>query len=247
MNAKLGHWPYRPVKGVDALLRGMDALGIARAAVSSVSAVHYLNPQDGNDELVRLIAPYRDRLIPMAVLRLNFAGWQDDLRVCLDEYGVRGVVLYPNYHEFDLADPTLGALMDEAAERRIPVCVQSCMEDVRRQFHPVRTQDVSPGVIGEFARDYPAVNVIAFGLKWGQPQQAGIPSTANLFFDISNYETMGELEFAVEHLGPDRILFGTNFPMFNLQANVDKLRLADISEQARQSIARTNGERLVGV
>ncbi len=246
-NAKLGHWPYRPVKGLYDLLTTMDQLGVEHAAVSSLSAVHYLNPQDGNAELAKLTAPHRDRLLPFAVLRPNFTGWLDDLRACLDEFRMSGAMLYPNYHEFRLSDPALARLMEEAQRLRFPVCVQAGLEDVRRQFRPNKIEEVPAAEIGEFARAYPRVSVVALGLKFGQAQQAGEPLPGNFRFDTSNYESMGELEFAVEHFGAERVLLGSNFPLFNARANVDKLRCAAITEEAKQAIGEGNARAILNV
>ena len=246
-NAKLGAWPYRPVRGIDALLAGMDASGIERAVVSSLSAPHFLNPQDGNDELATLIAAHRDRLIPFAVLRPNFACWEDDLRTCLSEYGMKGVVLYPNYHEFRLLNRMCAPLMEEAEQRRFPVCVQAGLEDLRRQYRPYKTPEVTPAEIGAFATAYPGVTVVALGLKFGQPEQAGDPMPDNLYFDTSNYEAMEDLEFAVERFGPHKILFGSNFPLFNPLANVDKVRKAAITDAGRNAIATENAKRILGL
>jgi predicted TIM-barrel fold metal-dependent hydrolase len=244
INAKLGAWPYRPVKGLDGLLNGMDRYGIDRAVVSSLSAVHFLNPQDGNEALAELAAPHRDRLVPFAVIRPNFALFEEDLVRCLDDYGMKGVVLYPNYHEFSLLDRALGPLMLEAQRCRAPVCVQTGLEDVRRQFRSYKTPDVEPREIGEFARAYPDTIVIALGLKFGQPELMGEPLPRNLYFDTSNYESMETLETAVPRFGAGRILFGTSFPLFNQLANVDKLRTAVISADDRLSIAHENAARM---
>ncbi len=247
INAKLGHWPYRPVRGIEALLRAMDAYGIERAAVSSLSAVHFLNPQDGNDELFRLVAARRDRMVPLAVINARFTGWQDDLAACRVEHGVKGVVLHPNYHGFSLDDPLLGELMSEAARGAFPVCVQVGLDDVRRQFRDARVEDVLPEAVGDFARAHPDVNIIALGLKFGQPERTGDPLPDNLFFDTSNYERMDEIEAAVERFGAEKLLFGTNFPLFMPLANVDKVRKADIAESARQAISAGNAARLLTV
>jgi hypothetical protein len=244
-NAKLGHWPYRPVRGLEALLQGMDVCGMEQAAVSSLSAVHFLNPQDGNDDLARRIAGHRDRLVPFAVLRPNFAGWADDLALCLQDYNMRGVVLYPNYHEFELDDPALGPLAAEAARQGFPVCVQVGLEDLRRQFRPYKTEEVSPRHIGEFARAHPEVNIVALGLKFGQPELAGDPLPENLYFDTSNYEAMEEIEFAVARFGSARIVLGSNFPLFNPRANIDKLLCADVAASDRNNIVKLNAQRLL--
>ena len=244
-NAKLGYWPYRPVKTLDALLREMDRLGIDRAVVSSLGAVHYMNPQDGNDELVRAIAAHRDRIMPFAVLKPNFAAVADDLDRCLGEFGMKGLVLYPNYHRFRLDDPGLEALLDRARATRIPVCIQAGLEDPRRQYDREILNEVPPETIGAFARECPGIPVVALGLKWREPERMGDPLPDNLHFDTSNYETMGALEKAAAQFGSDRILLGTNFPLFNPQANIDKVRLADLPEADRTAIARGNAEALL--
>jgi predicted TIM-barrel fold metal-dependent hydrolase len=227
------------------MLKQMDAYGVERAAVSSLSAVHFLNPQDGNDELARGIASCRDRLVPFAVLRPNFAGWRDDLAVCVERYGMQGIVLYPNYHEFQLSDSEMASLMAEAERLRLPVCVQAGLEDLRRQFRPYKIEEVAPTAIGDLARAYPHVTVIALGLKFGQPELMGEPLPDNLYFDTSNYESMGELEEAVKRFGSHKILFGSNFPLFNLRANVDKVRKADLEESDRDAIATANAQRIL--
>ena len=245
VNAKLGHWPFRPVQGLDELLRRMDRLGIERAVVSSLNAVFYLNPQDGNDEVAAWVKGHRDRLVPWAVLRPNFAGCEDDLTRCVDDYGMRGLVLHPNYHRYSLDDPRLEPLMGLAAAWSLPVGVQVSLEDPRRQFDREIVMDVLPERIGDFARAYPAATVIALGIKIGQPERVGDPLPDNFLFDISNYETMDEIESAVERFGSDKTLFGTSFPFFNTQANVDKLKLAAIEDSDRQRIAFINANHLL--
>lgn len=251
-NTKLGHWPYRPVRGIDALLETMDVFGIERTVVSSLSAVHYFNPHEGNEELIRAVDAHRDRLISFAVLKPNFAGSLEDLETCLSEYGMKGLVLYPNYHRFSLDEPGLEPFMARAAAAGLPVCVQSGMEDPRRQYDREIIDQVPPEAIGGFARRYPEVSVVALGLKWGQPEQLGDPWPENCFFDTSNYETMGELEQAVAQFGAERrgyaagrILFGTHFPLFAPLANIDKLRCAALTDTERHAIAHANAESLL--
>jgi uncharacterized protein len=246
VNVKLGHWPYRPLRGPDSLLETMDAHGIARAVVSSLNALFYLNPQDGNDEVAAWAKPHRDRLIPLAVLRPNFTGWQDDLTRCIDDYGMKGVVLYPNYHRFDLSDPSLEPLMEVAAHRHLPVCVQMTLEDPRRQFDREIVEDVPVHQLEEFVAAYHGVTVIGLGLKQGQPHQVGDPLPRNFRFDLSNFEGMGKVEEALDAFGAGRILFGTNYPLFNTLANVDKLAKAAIPAAARKAISRGNAEDAFG-
>ena len=75
----------------------------------------------------------------------------------------------------------------------------------------------------------------------------GDPLPPNLYFDTSNYEALGGLESAVEQFGSGKILFGSNFPLFNPLANVDKVGRANIEETDREAIAFGNAAQLLGM
>ncbi len=243
INAKTGQWPYRPVGSLDDLLRTMDRYGIARAAISSLNSVHYFNPHDGNVALSNAVAAHRDRFVPVAVIRPNFAGWERDLLQCFEEFGMRGLTLYPNYHRFSLNDSEtqeLAALTEICSSKRVPVFVQLGIEDPRRQFRREMVEDVPAEAVGQFAGCHPGLNVVALGLKFSQAERIAMPWPKNLQFDTSNYERLGDLEYAVKTYGEERILFGTNAPLFHPRANVDKLQCADLTPGQRDAIARRN-------
>lgn len=245
IHAKLGPWPYRQVKGLHAILDDMDRYGIERAVISSLEAVWYLRSQDGNETLARRIKTHGDRFIAFAVIRPNVGLPQEDLAHCIQDLGMKGMVLYPNYHRFTLSDPALHPLMAQAAAHSIPVCVQVGLEDPRRQFYREIIHPLPVKEIGAFARAYPAVNIIALGCRFGEPEQAGDPLPDNFYFDTSNYEKMGEIKFAVKRFGAAKILFGTSVPLFNPLANVMKLQRAEITEEERRNIASDNARRLL--
>ena len=221
----------------------MDQYGIERAAASSLNAVHYFNPHDGNEELHRAVACHLDRFIPLAVVRPNFSGWKSDLERCFEEFGMRGLVLYPNYHRFSLSDaenPELLAAVDICSSNRAPVFVQIGLEDPRRQYRRLIVEDASAEAVGVFASRHPDLKVIALGIKYSQVEHIHTPWPKNLWFDTSNYERLGDLEHAVQTYGEDRILFGTNTPLLHPRANVDKLQCADLTSGQREAIVHRN-------
>ncbi len=246
-NTKLGHFPYRPVEGIEDLLRAMDAHGVERAVVSSLNAIFYFNPQDGNEDLAKLIAPHRERFIPFAVLKPTFSGWRHDLARCVDELGMAGLVLHPSHHQYDPAGEDTAALMAAAEGRGLPVCVQAWVEDPRRQFDRAIIDPLPVEPIVELARTHLRVPVVGLGLRIGQPEQVGDTLPDNFYFDTSNYEHMNGMEKALEQFEQERILFGTNFPLYNYRANVDKIALADIPDVAKTAITTENARRVLGV
>ncbi len=106
-----GHYAFRHLRGNTAsgLVSYMDRFGIERAVVASLSGILYKNTQPANEELAAAIAPYRGRFIPFAVINPTYAGWRDDLQAC-HGLGMKGVRLYPQYHDYKLADPRFGAI-----------------------------------------------------------------------------------------------------------------------------------------
>jgi len=221
----------------------MDQCGIERAAVSSLNSVHYFNPHDGNEELNRAVARHKDRFLPLAVVRPNFTDWDGDLRRCFEDFGMRGLVLYPNYHRFSLSDAENSELLRLAeicAANHAPVFVQIGLEDPRRQYRRLIVEDTSAEAVGVFANRHGDLKVVALGLKYRQAEQVLTPWPRNLWFDTSNYERFGDLEHAVRVYGDDRILFGTNAPLFHPRANVDKLQCADLTSDQREAIAHRN-------
>ena len=100
VNAYLGHFAFRQLRHNTAasLLALMDRARIERAMVSSASSSTYRNPQAGNEEVAADIKSHADRLFGFAVLNPAYAGWRDDLKICHQQFGMRGIRLYPGWH-----------------------------------------------------------------------------------------------------------------------------------------------------
>src|SRR5688572_5748468 len=105
-NAYLGEWPFRrlPQRTPEAMLRKMDALGIEQAVVSRLENVFFKDLLVGNRELHALVRQHPDRFIPAFTINPAFPGWREDLRICVDEMGMRQLRLHPNYHQYRLLD-----------------------------------------------------------------------------------------------------------------------------------------------
>ena len=118
VNAYLGHFAFRHLRynTAEELLKLMDEKEIDKAIVSSASAITYRNAQSGNEELFEEVKGHEDRLIPFAVINPAYAGWEDDLRMC-HELGMRGLRLYPKWHNYNLTDICCIELIEAAVER----------------------------------------------------------------------------------------------------------------------------------
>jgi uncharacterized protein len=233
-NAWLGHYPFRAVPGStpEGLLRQMDRHGIDRAVVSSLHAVFYRDPHPGNEELARWVAPYPDRLVPALTLSPAWPGWERDLRQCQEEWGMRGVRLFPSYHLYSLTAPECLDLVRAAASAGLHVAIPLRLEDRRQRHWMDMAADVTLGEIAALARACPEADLVvleALGVESSpfvrDPELAG----ARVLFEFSRMATVlqASIPSLLDRLGPERLVFGTGLPLKYAGPAVLKLELLE--------------------
>ena len=111
VNTYIGHWPFRQLRNNTAkgLIDVMDETGITVACVSSVHSIFYKDTQEGNRELFNEIAPYKERFLPYAVINPVYPGWKKDFLTCIKDMNMKGLELYPYYHQYNLTVLKRGA------------------------------------------------------------------------------------------------------------------------------------------
>ena len=143
VNAYLGHFAFRRLRHNTAatLLALMDSKRIDKAVASSASAITYRNAQAGNEEVAEEVKGHRDRLIPFAVINPSYAGWQDDLKTCHEDFGMTGLRLYPKWHNYSLSDRCCLDLVNAATERGMIISIPLRAEDKRQRSWLVDVPD----------------------------------------------------------------------------------------------------------
>ena len=253
-NAWLGHYPFRPAPDhtADALLRLMDRHGIEQAVVSSLHSVFYADPHSGNEELARWVRPHRDRLIPCATLNPEYPGWEHDLRQCCDEWGMRGLRLFPSHHRFALSSERCHELVRAAAARGLHVAIPLRLEDRRQRHWMDETEEVSLTQIAELARACPDANVVVLESVSVEnspfvrdPSLAG----ARVSFEFSRMAAVLQRSIPqlMEKLGPSRLVFGTGMPLKIPGAAVLKLELLQAPPDVKAMLAGQNMRALLNV
>ena len=252
-NAWLGHYPFRavPHNTPDALLRLMDRHGIDKAVVSSLHGVFYTDAHSGNEELAQWVRPHRDRLIACATLNPGFPGWQQDLRQCWEEWGMRGLRLFPSHHRFSLASPQALELVQTAAKLGMHVAIPLRLED-RRQQH---WMDVSPEVrltdIAALARACPEAKLLvleAISVESSPFAHDRSLADANVSFECSRMATVLQrtIPMLLDRLGAHRLIFGTGMPLKIPGTALLKLQLLNASEEIKEQLTHHNIQRLLG-
>ncbi len=253
-NAWLGQWPFRQLRhnDVGGLLRLMDANGIDKAVVSSIHGIFYKNCQRANEELAEEVAGYRDRLIPFATLNPLYPGWQRNVQLCRNELGMRGLRIFPAYHQYDLTDGPSLELIRVATEIGWPVTVTQRVVDVR-QRHPMDTERlISAAEFEAVAAACPDTSFIilnALGLESSAMFGCNRDGGRQVMTDISRMTAVmgNNMGVMIERYGPGSLVFGTGIPFNYPRPALLKMEVLQADAAAKQAIYHGNLERLLGL
>jgi uncharacterized protein len=247
VNAYLGHFAFRRLRHNTAasLLTLMDAKGIDKAVVSSAAAITYRNAQSGNEEVAEEVCRHRDRLIPFAVINPFYAGWQDDLKICHEEFGMRGLRLYPKWHNYSLSDPCCEDLIAAATERGMVISIPLRVEDNRQRSWLLNVPDTPLAEIVALVKAHPQarfvlLNGAGFVSSPLGRKDNGLP--ANYAIEISRLTAVlaNELGQLITNLGPERVMFGTGMPFNYPDPALVKLEVLDAPEPDKEKIRSQN-------
>jgi predicted TIM-barrel fold metal-dependent hydrolase len=247
VNAYLGHFAFRRLRHNTAapLLALMDSKQIDKAVVSSASAITYRNVQAGNEEVAEEVRGHSDRLIPFAVINPFYSGWQDDLKICHEEFGMAGLRLYPKWHNYELSSPCCRELVNAATERDMVISIPIRAEDNRQRSWLLDVPDVPLEEIVELVKAHPEARFILLnGIGYTRcplgRKDNGLPS--NYAIELSRLSAVlaNELGQLITNLGVERVMFGTGIPFKYPDPALLKLEVLDASEADKEKIRSQN-------
>lgn len=250
VSAYLGHFAFRKLRHNTGpgLLRLMDRFAIKQAVVSSAAALAYRNPQGGNEDVAAEVEADRSRLIPFTVLNPVYAGWQDDLKTCHEQFGMKGLRLYPNWHGYKLSDPKCRELVEAATERKMVITIPVRVEDPRQRSWLANIPDVEYEDIAGLIRACPKAKFIVQNGRGyiGSalcPKDKGMPDNFAIDIGRVSVEFDDELAKLLTTLGEDRILLGTGIPFHYPGPALVKIEMLDATDAVKAKIRSGNAVR----
>jgi predicted TIM-barrel fold metal-dependent hydrolase len=252
VNAYLGPYAFRQLRHhtAEGLLRLMDARGIDTAWVSSSAAITWRNVQPANEELADSVRKYRDRLVPIAVINPYYVGWEDDLRACKEALGMKGLRLYPKWHNYNLGDPCCLDLVRAATSLGLVITLPIRVEDYRQRSWLVDVPDLTLAEIEALTRAAPDSRfVLLNGAGYaGSPlgaKDSGLP--ANYWIEISRLTAVmaNEIGALLEKLGAGRVVFGTGMPFNAPDPALMKIEALRLSPVDRNRVLSQNAAALL--
>lgn len=229
---------YGPVrlKTIDDILREMEKYGIEKAAISHLISIQH-DVSEGNALLAEAQRQHPDEIIPYCCVNpQNYSQARDELMRYVDDLGWRGVKLHPQYHEYRPESAACLRVLEMIAERK----------EVFVLFHSgdgYVGSLCSPTSIGAVASRFPNTMIIMghMGVSDWPEAIAVALQHPNIVLDTTGAtSSYGMLEFAVQALGADRIIWGSDMPLYPVYHGLAKVAQSELAEEDKAKILGDN-------
>jgi len=223
----------------EATVRLLDDSGIDQCWLFTLAGLYGFNDwRAANDQVIEAARCFPDRFVPFCTAFPN----QDpraaaaEIRRCLD-LGCKGVKFHPWLQSFPANSAYLYPSLELCGERSIPVLFHTGTPPYSQAFQ-----------VMEQARRFPAVPFVIghFGKIMFLDAVRSAELCPNVYLETSGAQ-VADLQFALERIAPERILFGTDLPIGGAASakwNMAKIRSAISDEAVLRGIFGENARRL---
>jgi len=239
--AKFYDIPVKQGGSVDALLRLGDEAGIDKFVVHSVATTP-AHVQSVLKFITASVKAHPDRFIGFGSLHPDMENAEEAVRQMMDA-GLRGVKLHPDIQRFKLDDYRCLKIY-ELCEGRLPILAHT--GDYRYDFS-------NPNRLMPILRIYQNLTVIGAHMGgWSIQDEASrkLCDFPNLYVDCSssfyNLEPALAREIMLRY-GPDRVLFATDYPMWEPTEELEYFFSLGFSEEENRKMLSENAIRLFGL
>lgn len=227
---------------VPALLEAMDRGGVDRALIHSVA----LSPARAatiNDFISGQARLHPERLTGYATLHPDMTENEvgDELARALS-LGLKGVKLHNDMQKIALDDPRMDKIY-AACQDTCPLLLH--MGDYRYHYD-------NPGQVPPVLRRFPRLRLICAHMggytEWAEAREC--LQHENVLVDCSSsHWILGDagLLDAIRFFGADRVLFGTDFPMWDPGKELILIRNLGLTEDELEKVLHKNAEEVLGL
>jgi len=215
---------------VATLLHEMDRVGVAEALCTHFCALRY-HARTGNAALGELCRK-EPRLHAVAIINPSpYLGVAEEITHCAQE-GFAGFRFVPHAQGWSLEGEPFRAALEAVAATGLPLAVElSASGDATRLARTVEGLGV-PAILADVT--YSTLGEAVMVMK----------RHANLYLEAHRLVTPGVMELLVSELGPERLLFASGAPFWEIVPTLSIIREADLPEEAKRDILGDNARRL---
>ena len=227
----------------DQLRESMEETGVVRSVICPVKTTNSFF-ESQNLYIAMLQQKHPDSFVGFARVDPHLGDFSLNLlRRCVEDYGLRGLLLHPWEETFAINDEKVFPLLALCRELGIPVMVEAGYPWLSHCFQ-----------IGDLAGRFPEVPIVMTG--GGQMDSAGFTAAdvdfimdkhSNLIIGTGGEFSDESIENKPVRLGPGRVLFGSHYPYLNAKLEIYRVQRATLTDAQRQDIFSGTACKLLGL
>ncbi len=245
--------PKARIASAEDLIASMDREGIDVSVVCNIGWSSHELCVETNDYIMEAVARYPGRLVGLCALQ-PLAGEKAlrELGRCI-RGGLSGIgELRCDTQGFDMADRETMAPLAQLAVEHDLVFLTHASEPVGHSY-PGKGS-ITPDVLYRFIQTFPDLRIVCAHWGGGLPFYALMPEVAaalsNVYFDTAASPFLyGDriFEQVSALVGPEKILFGSDYPLIRQDRIVKSVSALNLSAEAKRMILGGNAQRILSL
>ena len=230
----LGAYPFRRLGAENAreFTQHLTSSGVTTAWAGAFEGLLRRDVANVNRELAK--ACQNSILHPCGTLNPTLPDWQDDIKRCAEEHGMRVVRLHPNYHGYDLKIPAFRELLSLATKHRLLVQLVAQMEDERTQHPQVSVPPVDLQPLSTILKEMPETRLMLLNANAAMVLRH-LQDCPHVSLDFAMIEGVGGVENLLKTWPVERLVFGSFAPVFYWESA--RLKMQESALNAGQAAA----------
>lgn len=255
VNANVGHWPFKQLKynTCSSLMDRMNRFGVDISVVSNLNGIFYKNTQSANEELydeMRSNRKFYDSFVPFAIINPIYAGWRNDLDRCVKKMGMKGIRLYPLYHDYGINDPACTELVKRARDFGLPVAFTLRVVDSRQRSWMDISDEWTLKSVMPVIREVPDAKYIILNIANGYKldnEESELLKKVDFLMDTSGRSITNPVEI-IKTFGKEKIAFGTHSPILDYLTGllrIESLRDEEADKETKELLRWGNAKKFL--
>ncbi|MGV3661641.1 MAG: amidohydrolase family protein [Prosthecobacter sp.] len=241
----LGQSPFRELEAEDAgaFARLLQKRGVTEAWAGAFEGLLRRDVAEVNRALAETCRKH-SVFRPCGTVNLALPDWQEDVKRCAEEHGMRVIRLHPNHHGHTLKDAAFKELLALSVKHRLLVQLVAQMEDERTQHPQVRVGPVDLGALPALMKEAPAARVMLLNGNAAMVMRH-LQECPNVWLDFAMIEGVGGVENLLKTWPQEKLVFGSYAPVFYWESAKLKMQESALSEAHIKAVTWQNAAGLM--